>query len=71
MNFSQYVDKFFWLLMAFFANSIVNEANSINQNIKVLNEKMATLVANVGSQEKRMDALDYRISNIEAQRFRK
>jgi division protein CdvB (Snf7/Vps24/ESCRT-III family) len=71
MNFSQWIDKIFWVLLAFFANTIVNEASEMNKNIKLLNDKMATLVANVGNQEKRLDSMDYRIQSLEASRYKK
>lgn len=71
MNFSQWVDKLFWVLLAFFANTIAHEAAEINQNITILNDKMATLVANVGNQEKRLDSMDFRIQSLETSRLKK
>jgi hypothetical protein len=65
LNFGQFVDKIFWVLILFLANRISQEANSINKSIQILNEKMAAIVTTVANQDKRLDGIDSRINRLE------
>jgi len=71
MNFSQYIDKLFWVLLAFLANNIGQEARSINESIKILNEKMASVISNINNQSQRLDSLDARLLILEKLKMEK
>jgi hypothetical protein len=65
LTFGKFVDKVFWAMVIYLAHSISKNASSINENIQTLNEKMASIIATVSNQDRRMDSLDSRLEHIE------
>lgn len=69
LDFGDFVDRSFWVLLLSASGYIATQARAISNNIQELNEKMANMIAKVGDQSGRLDTYEMRIQALENRRF--
>lgn len=63
LDFGQLVDRIFWALVCAILYYGVDQLRDLSKSVNTLNEKIAVVVSQVGSHEKRLDWLESAVNH--------